>query len=556
MKNDQVFVLALSGELEDAKKTAIQRYPGSECVLLSKRELREGGWRGQFKAFRHLRGKALVFYRHSLDEIQEPQLVLWTAALHRCRYTVLADSAGLAISSTRWSLLRALPRALASALCDLFVFLFVGCPLRLLRAGKRSTSIKWRAEADPQLVYLYPYPLDTSVAGGALSHVKGFLGGLASAGVRCEVFSGRPLPIEEFSVYLVPAKRKLFIFRESKLLSYNLRFAMAVRRALQGCRAGALYQRHGRFVFTGALLSKLMRLPFILEYNGSEVWVAEHWDPVRFGSWLRLCEELSLEGADLIVVVSEALKQELLQRGVPEDRILVNPNGVDPGVFRPRCGGEEVRAQLGFAASDVLLAFVGTFNYWHGVKVLGKAIRRLLAENAGNEIVSKLRFLLMGDGLLRAEMMDDLKAYTGTQVFFTGVVPHTRIPAYLDAADILVSPHVPMPDGRPFFGSPTKIFEYMAMAKGIIASNLDQLSRVLTHRRNAWLVEPGNATELASAIILLAQNPSLRDELGHNARTTAVAEYTWQQNAQRVLASIGAPSPHQPTAEALDASTA
>jgi len=157
---------------------------------------------------------------------------------------------------------------------------------------------------------------------------------------------------------------------------------------------------------------------------------------------------------------------------------------------------------------------------------------------------------------LRAEMMDDLKAYTGTQVFFTGVVPHTRIPAYLDAADILVSPHVPMPDGRPFFGSPTKIFEYMAMAKGIIASNLDQLSRVLAHRRNAWLVEPGNATELASAIILLAQNPSLRDELGHNARATAVAEYTWRQNAQRVLARIGALSPHQPTAQALDARTA
>src|SRR2546425_9815119 len=92
--------------------------------------------------------------------------------------------------------------------------------------------------------------------------------------------------------------------------------------------------------------------------------------------------------------------------------------------------------------------------------------------------------------------------------------------------------------GRRFFGSPTKLFEYMAMGKAIVASNLDQLAQVLQHNRTAWLVEPGNTKELTSAITLLAEDPELRERLGRAARATAVEKHSWGQNAQRVLGRI------------------
>ena len=148
--------------------------------------------------------------------------------------------------------------------------------------------------------------------------------------------------------------------------------------------------------------------------------------------------------------------------------------------------------------------------------------------------------------MLHAETRARLKPLAGDRVSFTGLIPHRQVSAYLDAADILVSPHVPMPDGRPFFGSPTKLFEYMAMAKAIIASNLDQLSQVLEHGRTAWLVQPGSASELASAIVLLAGDVELREQLGRNARTRALADHTWQKNAGRVLTRLydaGLPRP-------------
>jgi glycosyltransferase involved in cell wall biosynthesis len=537
MSSDRVYLLLLSGESSDAIAFISGRYPGSKCVVLSKQDLRGAGWLGQIRAFRRIEGRALVFFLRGLSELPEPQLTVWSGLFHRCALTVVADSSGQFVEYGTWDRLRLLPKTLASAAIDFFIFALGFLLLQLFRNEVQETS-EVPKEVDLDLAYLYPYPLDTALAGGSHTHVKGFLSGVAPSGVRCEVFSARSLPTQDFHLHVIPTKRRRFLFRESVMLSYNLRFALAVRKLLRGVRVGALYQRHGRFVVAGALLSGWLHVPLVLEFNGSESWIAKYWTPVRFTKWLCLCERASLSRAHLIVVVSEPLRQELLQRGVPEEKILVNPNGVDPEVFHPGCGGQGVRDRLGVTEAEIIVAFVGTFDQWHGTAVLRQAIEQCLENPKVDPMVARLRFLLVGEGPLSAEMRVALQAYAGKRVFFTGLVQHSEVPAHLDAADILVSPHVPMPDGRPFFGSPTKLFEYMAMAKGIVASDLDQLSRVLKHRHSAWLVEPGNAPELASAIILLARDPDLRKRLGENARESALAGHTWQHNANRVLTRV------------------
>src|SRR6202012_5965441 len=161
----------------------------------------------------------------------------------------------------------------------------------------------------------------------------------------------------------------------------------------------------------------------------------------------------------------------------------------------------------------------GSFSFWHGIEVLQQAIVNLL----GSERPCRLRFLLVGDGLLHGEMQSTLAAHEKTgAVIFTGLVPRERVAEYLDAADILVSPHVPMPDGSRFFGSPTKLFEYMAMGKAIVASRLEQIAEVLTNEESALLVTPGSVTETASAIQRLARDPVLRQKMGRSALEVAV----------------------------------
>jgi glycosyltransferase involved in cell wall biosynthesis len=356
------------------------------------------------------------------------------------------------------------------------------------------------------------------------------------------IFSGRPLDPRSFPFRQVPAQRRFFLLREPLLLSYNVAFVRSVARDLGRAQLTALYQRHGRFVVAGALLSRWLRVPLVLEYNGSEDWIARHWDPSRFRSWLRLCEAVSLASASLIVVVSETLREELLSRGIPSERIVVSPNAVDPGIFRPACGGEDLRRQIGFGPADVVVGFVGTFSYWHGIPVLQEAIHQLLGEKPPRP-GGQLRFLLVGNGPLHGELRHRCADFERTgAVVFAGAVPHGQVPTYLDAADILVSPHVPMPDGRPFFGSPTKLFEYMAMGKAIVASDLDQIGRVLRHGETAWLVTPGDATQLAAAIRLVASQPEARNRLGQAARETALARHTWRQNAARLLARLTLPA--------------
>jgi glycosyltransferase involved in cell wall biosynthesis len=134
-------------------------------------------------------------------------------------------------------------------------------------------------------------------------------------------------------------------------------------------------------------------------------------------------------------------------------------------------------------------------------------------------------------------------------VTLTGLVEQDEAPAYLAACDILLSPHVPNPDGSRFFGSPTKLFEYMAMARPIVASDLDQIGQVLrpalasdgsptgggTDEALAVLVRPGERDDLLRGLSLLVEHPELRNRLGHNARRQVLSRYTWTRNVEEVL---------------------
>ncbi len=134
-----------------------------------------------------------------------------------------------------------------------------------------------------------------------------------------------------------------------------------------------------------------------------------------------------------------------------------------------------------------------------------------------------LRFLFVGDGALHGEVKQMLRAENERgRVIFKGAVSHKEVPGLLDACDILVSPHIPLAAGADFFGSPTKLFEYMAMGKGIVASRLGQIGEVLDHEKTALLVEPGNVQELSDAIIHLAESRELRETLGTTARQVAI----------------------------------
>jgi len=381
----------------------------------------------------------------------------------------------------------------------------------------------------PQIAYLRSTPSAGSAAGGAATHINGFVNAATELGARVTVISNDHIAGFDEKKLVLVGPEPLGTTRAAFDLRNNLIFSAGAWREIERSPVDLIYQRYGRFTWAGVEASVRASVPLFLEYNGSEVWIGKHWDMSGMIPLLERFERLNLAAAARIFVVSEVERQNLLRAGISAEKIVVNPNGVDTEKFRPGTGGAAVRQELGIAEEETLAGFVGTFGPWHGVLTLAEAIKLLPAD-------SGVRFLLVGAGKFREEVERIIRAAgRERQVIFAGHVAHERVPALLDACDILLSPHVPLADGSEFFGSPTKLFEYMAMGKGIVASRLGQIGDVLEGEETGLLVAPGNPQELLKAILRLSESKVLRERLGAAARRTAIERHTWKRNAQRVL---------------------
>jgi glycosyltransferase involved in cell wall biosynthesis len=415
---------------------------------------------------------------------------------------------------------------------------------KTLRAGRNDSARRDANRGEPTAVLYVRATIVPSAAqaaappGGMASHVRGFTRGAFALNHRVEFISSGDVGIgcDKAPVKVISPSSTLSATRALFELWNNLVFTFEAVRlvksdALALADIGFIYQRYSRFNFTGVVLSLVTGLPFMLEYNGSEVWASRNWDPIGQLHLLKRFERLNQRAADLIFVVSGVERRNLMAKGVQPERVVINPNGVDAVEFRPGCGGAEIRRKLGID-EKIVVGFLGTFGPWHGAPVLARA-----ATHASEK--ARCHFLFVGDGDQRSETETIIEsAGIKSRATFTGRIAHDKVAAYLDACDVLVSPHVPATDGSEFFGSPTKLFEYMAMARPVIASRLGQMADLIRDGENGLLVEPGDACALARTIDRLARDEALRARLGAAARQTVVEHYTWRHNAERVFNAV------------------
>lgn len=537
----RIVLVTLAGNTEWFGNELLRRYPGAEIILVSRAEFEAGSMRERLAAVRRLRPGVFAVAVPRLEWQRGQNAFLLFGALAGASRSAVLDETGQIRTGTRAILLTTMPvRLAAEAVASRRLLRRAASEIDRLSAlvatENRFDVPRAGAMDSPRIAYLRATPGPGTQIGGASSHINGFVNAALARGATISFTSNDAIPgldlsrvdFASFSPEPFGATRAAFD------LHNNFVFLRNALPRVENFVPDFIYQRYARFSWVGVEASLRTRRPLFLEYNGSEVWVGKHWDKVGNLELLRKCEELNLAAATRIFVVSEVERRNLLAASVPDQKIVVNPNGVDPQLFRPGIGGEEIRDQYHVAVDEVLIGFTGTFGPWHGVLALAEAIARIAPE-------ANLRFLLIGAGSLRSEVERIVsEAGVADRVIFAGTVEHHRVPAMLDACDILVSPHVPMADGSEFFGSPTKLYEYMAMGKAIVASRLGQIGEVLSDDESAVLVEPGNVAELAAAIKHLASAPAKRASLGAGARAAAIDHHTWAHNAGRVLDSFGA----------------
>jgi len=290
-------------------------------------------------------------------------------------------------------------------------------------------------------------------------------------------------------------------------------------------RPDVLILRPGHYV-SGLFLGRLYRIPLILEVNGPMIESGLTKAPLvglRLWEWLE--KYVFLKMPNRITVVSESLRKYFISRGIPASKIGTIPNGVNIEKFSPSIEGEEVRKRYGLQDKTVL-GFSGTFAPWHGIDFLLEAVTHLIKKNM--PVKDNWALLLIGRPGPYFVMPDLPRGY----VVPTGHVSYDDMPAHLAAIDVFIAPYPPI---DPFYFSPLKLFEAMAMGKAVLASAQGQICELIEDGINGLLYPPGDMSGLLNKLNILLEDEQLRERLGMAARLKMVRNYTWENNANKVL---------------------
>ena len=383
------------------------------------------------------------------------------------------------------------------------------------------------------------------IGGGSVSHTLGVVNGFLEQGYAVICVSSAMHKLLDaithqnyrFIPLRVPQIFSVLGFKLTSIIS-NLFFYHRTEKLIKKHCPDFIYQRYSMFNLVGVWLSMQYNIPLILEFNGSEVWVDHNWSQgrLRLTRFMQKIERYNLKHAYKIIVVSQELQNQLLAIGIDAQKIIVNPNGVDVEQFNPdRLTTERsiIRKQYAIEQKFVI-GFASTFGPWHGIELLAQVIPFVIKRN------SKVYFMLFGDGQLKEVLQIALKsAGVSDSVTFTGMLNAHDMPKYLAACDAFICPTQSNKDGTSFFGSPTKLFEYRAMGKPIIASDIGQVSELLMFQpAQRFLAQPEDHDAFNNLLLkVISMQP---DELMHMkcALQQRAKEYTWSAHVGRIMRAI------------------
>jgi glycosyltransferase involved in cell wall biosynthesis len=291
----------------------------------------------------------------------------------------------------------------------------------------------------------------------------------------------------------------------------------------------AVLIRYNYLNFSSTLAARSLGVPVILEVNAPMAYEKRLFTSGNLPCIPGLVERFNIRLATRVFVVSRQLKKYYVDRSIPEKKIAVIPNGVDTSRFHPNVDGKAMRVRLGLGGK-IVLGFVGSFHYWHGIGNLIHFILMVL------DRFDNSAFLLVGRGPLKEDLERRLSAFIADgRVIMPGYMDHKEMPRVLAVMDIALAPYPNLPY---FYYSPLKLFEYMAAEKAVIASRVGQVEEIITHEKHGLLVEPDDPEDMIRAADRLIRHSGKRSQMGRQARGLVKGRYTWKITAGAVIGLI------------------
>ncbi|GAA1731298.1 glycosyltransferase family 4 protein [Isoptericola hypogeus] len=280
-------------------------------------------------------------------------------------------------------------------------------------------------------------------------------------------------------------------------------------------------------------------LPWVYEVRGlpEETWAASHPTPEareraaaseRYALMRAKETELAL-AADHVVTLSGTMRDELVGRGVPRERITVVPNAVDAELLAPAPDPAEARAALGLRTAPFVIGTVSSLVGYEGLDTVLRTTA--LLRSRGVDVSA----LVVGDGVARPGLLrlaDELGL--GAHAILPGRVPRDVARTYLAALDVVLVPR--RPDRVTRLVTPLKPVEAMALGRPVVASDLPALAEVLSPLDGGdpagVLVQADDVEAWAGAVARLLTGDAHRAALVAAGRDVA-RERTWTRLVAR-----------------------
>ncbi|ANG62485.1 glycosyltransferase, exosortase A system-associated [Marinobacterium aestuarii] len=240
----------------------------------------------------------------------------------------------------------------------------------------------------------------------------------------------------------------------------------------------------------------------------------------------RALETHVLKRADAVTCICQGLRQDIIARGVPAQRITTIPNAVDLEQFPLLTGKSAEILQLHGLIDQPVIGFIGSFYEYEGLDILIQAVDQLRAT------LPNLRVLLVGGGP-QETFLKQLACDLGVndRIIFTGRVPHQQVASYYSVLDALVYPRKSMRLTE--LVTPLKPMEAMAQGKPVLASDVGGHRELITHGENGYLFAANNPAALANAIESMFRNTASYDKLVVRGREFVEQERNWVASVGR-----------------------
>lgn len=322
------------------------------------------------------------------------------------------------------------------------------------------------------------------------------------------------LPTPTFFYNKIPLPEYLSKYTE-ELLNFSIKYKPAIIHSASNFING-IAANH---------TAKLLGIPSIYEIRGLWEITRSSKEPDFHNSDLfNMMKRMEVEAAmtaTVVVTLTEALKTEMVERGIPRDKITVISNGADPQRFKPLERDPDLEAILGFQ-NKVVIGYIGSILQYEGIEYILQASALLMAKGLNNFAV-----LIVGDG----DYLETIKLLCNQLnlqdiVNFTGRVSHQEIERYYSLVDIIAYPR----KGQLVceMVSPLKPFEAMSMEKCVVASDVDALKEIIDNGKTGLLHKKDDVEDLARIFKILIENDPLRLQLGKTARNWIKCEKDWE----------------------------